>query len=412
MPDTLLRVIFLALGLLTYPRDNKSGVEELEEITTNGLQKHEERLWLGGEKLDHQMAPVNGEMTHTDKRRPRDDTGNVQSDQHGVGKETMTALKSVTISLQDSEGEVVDHNSSQREHKNSDASRPQISKSDLEATLKTSQMECELNGNVQVVKNRKQGEDRQSGGSFADPSQPQGQQNDPEEKEMLGPKEQESAPSHRHAMTPENEASEDAAEREGVYLWYMWNTLSILSMVRFFRKYLGKPSQMKQVETKAFPAICTTAEVLLPDHDTLQKFHSKCFEGSSDKKLKEFLEGFMKDLFAAMRAVCHNKGGMVIEDFQIVDACDIIVPINPPHPYSFQCRLWNSEPSDLLPDMQVYGQIKLVENEKIQNGCHCQSPDSEDMVCLLHSENESMRTKSTNIRDVLLCTNNSPFLSK
>lgn len=369
MQDILLRVFLVAL--LTYPRD-KPGVEELDEITSNDMQKHEERLLLGGEKLDLKMAPVKEEMTHTDKRLSQDDTENVQSE---------------------------------REHdiENSDPSRPQSSKSDPETTL---------NGNLQLVKNSKQGEDRQTSGSFADPSKPQGQQKKTDEKEMLGPKEQESAPSHLHAMTPENETSEDTTDWEGVYLWYIWNTLSILSMVRLFRKYLGKPSQMTQVETKAFSAICTTAEVLLPDNETLQKFHSKCFEGSSDTKWKEFLEGFIKDLFAAMRTICYSNGGMVIEGFQIVDVCDIIVPINPPHPYRFQCRLWNGEQSDLLPDMQVCGQIKLVENEKIPNGCHCQSPNSDDMVCLLHSETESMQTKMTDVRDVLLCTNNSPFLSK
>ncbi|XP_037329152.2 inositol 1,4,5-trisphosphate receptor-interacting protein isoform X2 [Pungitius pungitius] len=410
MQDILLRVLLVALGLLTYPRD-KPGVEELDEITTNGMQKHEERLLLGGEELGLKMAAVKEELTHTDKTRlSQDDTENLQSDQHGVGN----VFKSVTVSHQDSEGEVVDENSSEREHdfENSDPSLPQSSKSDPETTLKTPQIECEQNGNVQLVKNSEQGEDRQTDDAFGDPSKPQGQQKNPEENEMFGPKEQESAPSHLHAMTQENEASEDTGDWEEGYLWYIWNALSIVSMVRLIRKYLEKPSHTKQVETKAFPVICTTAEVLLPDNETLQKFHSKCFEVSSDKKWEEFLEGFMKDLFAVMRTICHSNGGMVIEDFQIGDACNIIVPINPPHPYRFQCRLWSDEPSDVLPYMQVCGQIKLVENEKIPNGCHCQSPDSEDMVCLLHSETESMQTKMTDVRDVLLCTNNSPFLSK
>ncbi|XP_031720542.1 inositol 1,4,5-trisphosphate receptor-interacting protein [Anarrhichthys ocellatus] len=389
MPDTLLRVLVVALGLLTYPRD-QPGVEEWDEVTTVGMQKHEERLLVGGEKLDHKMSPVREEIPHTDKRGPQDDVKNIESDQRVTEKDTMSVLQGVSVIHQDSEEEVADHNSSERGQvkENSDPSWPQNSKSEPETALKTSQIDSEQNG------------------------APEGQHEKPKEKEVFSPKEQESPPSHCHVITPENETSEDITDWEWDFLCYTWNILSIISLICFFRKYRRKQSQMKEEETKAFPGTCTTAEALLPDNDTLQKFHSKCLEVSSDKKWKEFLEGFTKDLFAAMRTACDSNGGMVIEDFQIVDVCDIIVPFTPPHPYSFQCQLWNSEPNDLLPDMQACGQIKLVEDEKIQNGCHCQSPNSDDMVCLLHCEAESVKTTTTDIRDVLLCMKNSPFLSK
>ncbi|XP_068585221.1 inositol 1,4,5-trisphosphate receptor-interacting protein-like isoform X1 [Cebidichthys violaceus] len=378
MQDTLLRVLVVALGLLTHPRD-EPGVEDWDEITAVGVQKHEERLLMGGEKLDHEMAPVREEITHTDKRRPQDDIKHVQSDRHATEKDSTSVLQGVSVIQRDSEEEVADHNSSERGRvkENSDPSWPQNSKSEPEAALKTSQIE------------RKE---------------------KPKEEEVFSPREQESPPSHHHAMASDSETSEDVTGWEGDYLCYTWNILSIIAFIRFFRKYQGKQSQTKQEETnKAFPVSCTTSDVLLPDHDALQLFHSKCLDVSSDRKWKEFLEGFTKDLFAAMRTVCDSNGGMVIEDFQMVDVCDVIVPFSPPHPYSFQCRLWNSEPSDLLPDMQVCGQIKLVENEKIQNGCHCQSPNSDDVVCLLHCETESVKT---DVRDVLLCMKNSPFLSK
>uniref|UniRef100_A0A8C9XVG0 Inositol 1,4,5-trisphosphate receptor-interacting protein n=1 Tax=Sander lucioperca TaxID=283035 RepID=A0A8C9XVG0_SANLU len=257
MQDTLLRVFVVALGLLTYPRDDP-GVEEWDDITTVGMQKHEERL-LRGEELGDEMGAI--------------------------------------------------------------------------------------------------------------------------------------------------------TDWEEDYLWYIWNTVSIISMIRFFRKYLGKISQIKQGEARAFPVTCTAAEMPLPDSETLQRFHSKCIQASSENKWKEFLEGFAKDLLEAMRTVCDGNSGMVIEDFQIVDVCNIIVPFTPPDPYSFQCLLWNNQASDLLPDMQVCGRIQLMKN-KIQNGCPCQSSNSDDMVCLLHCETEEVKRKMTDVCAGLLCMKNSHFLSK
>lgn len=398
MQDTLLRVLVVAVGLLTCPRD-EPGVEEWDEVIAEGIKKYEERL-------DHKME----EMTHTDKRGPRDVIRSIQCAEHVPKKDTVSVLKGVTVIHQDLEKEAVDRHSLEKGRliEDSDSSWPQNSKSEPETDLKALRIDREPNGDVELD----EGGDIQTDGSCTDPIRPQGPREKSEEKEVFSPEERESPQSHHH-MTSEDETSQDVPDREGDYLWYMWNALSVISIVRFFRKYLGKQSGTKREDTAAaFPVTCTTAEVPLPDNDTLRRFHSKCLDVSSDKKWKEFLEGFTKDLFAAMRTVCDSNGGMVIEDFQIVDVCDIIVPFTPPYPYSFQCQLWNGPASDLLPDMQVCGQIKLVENEKIQNGCHCQSRNSDDMVCLLHSETESVEKKTTDVRDVLLCTRNSPFLSK
>uniref|UniRef100_A0A3Q1JIC9 Inositol 1,4,5-trisphosphate receptor-interacting protein n=1 Tax=Anabas testudineus TaxID=64144 RepID=A0A3Q1JIC9_ANATE len=126
----------------------------------------------------------------------------------------------------------------------------------------------------------------------------------------------------------------------------------------------------------------------------------------------EFLEGFVSDLLETMRTICNTSGGMVIEDFNMVDAFDINVPFTTTEPYSFQCLLWNNQVSDLLPDMQVCGQVKVVETKKIQNCCPCQSSDADDdMVCLLHCENDKAQTKITNVCHDL-CLKNTPLLSK
>ncbi|XP_029299237.1 LOW QUALITY PROTEIN: inositol 1,4,5-trisphosphate receptor-interacting protein [Cottoperca gobio] len=390
MQDILLRVFVVALGLLAYPRD-KPRVEEWDDIPTVSMQKHEDRLLRGGEKLDHEMAAVSEEMTHSENGGPRD---NIQTDQNVTEKDKMSVFEDISVK-KDSEEVAADHNS----HfiANVDPSQP-------ETALKTSQVHHEQNRNIQLGEKTKQGEDLQTDDSFTDQRRPQEQQEKPE---VFSSKEQESPPpSHLHTMTSENETSEEAiADWERDYLWYIWNTLSIISMIRFLKKCLGRNSQ---VESKPFPVTCTAAEVPLPDNDTLLRFHSKCIQVSSDTSCKEFLEGFAKDLLEAMRTVCDRNGGLVIEDFQIVDACNIIVPFTPPDPYSFKCLLWNNQANDLLPDMQACGQIKLVEDKTIQNGCLCQSFNSDDMVCLLHCETGKVKTKMT---DGLLCVKNSTFLS-
>ncbi|XP_044047431.1 inositol 1,4,5-trisphosphate receptor-interacting protein [Siniperca chuatsi] len=415
MHDTLLRVFVVALGLLTYPWDDP-GVEEWDDITTVGMQKHEERLLRGGEKLDHEMAPVSEEMTYADNKGPGDQIPKEhQSSQHDTEKDKMSVLADVTVAKQDSGEDSADYQLPEGGHFITNLDRQQNSESEPETALKTSQIDHKQKGNLQLDMKNKQGEDFQTDGSFRDPSRPQGQHENPEEKEVFSSKEQESPLSHLHTKTSENETSKKAiADWEKDYLWYIWNLFSIISMIRFFRKYLGRYSQKKQEETRAFPVTCTAAEVPLPDSETLQQFHSKCIHTSSGNKWgeDEFLEGFANDLLDAMRSVCDRNGSMVIGDFQMVDVCDIIVPFTPPEPYSFQCLLWNNQASDLLLDMQVCGQIKLVENMKVPNGCHCQSPDADDMVCLLHCETEKVKTKITDVCDGLLCMKNSPFLSK
>ncbi|XP_032398923.1 inositol 1,4,5-trisphosphate receptor-interacting protein [Etheostoma spectabile] len=403
MQDTLLRVFVVALGLLTYPRDDP-GVEQWDDITTVGMEKHEERL-LRGEELGDEIAPVSEEMMHTDSRGPyRDDSRNIQSEKH-TEEDLMSVLEDITVIKHDSE-DATDRNSPEADL---DPNQPQNSKSESDPALKTSQIDHEQNGNLQLDKKRKQGEEVQTDGFFTDQSRPQGQQEKPEEKGVFNSKEQESPLSHLHTVTSLN--SEAIADWEGDYLWYIWNTVSIISLIRFFRKYLGKFSQIKQGEALAFPVTCTTAEMPLPDSETLQRFHSKCIQVSSENKWNEFLEGFAKDLLDAMRTVCDGNNGMVIEDYQIVDVCNIIVPFTPPDTYSFQCLLWNNPVSDLHPDMQACGQIQLIKN-KIQNGCPCQSSNSDDMVCLLHCETEDVKMKMTEGCASLLCMKNSHFLSK
>lgn len=84
-----------------------------------------------------------------------------------------------------------------------------------------------------------------------------------------------------------------------------------------------------------------SAEVPLPDCDTLNRFYDKCVKVSPNEswRVTEFVEGFANDLLEAMRSMSDVEVGMVIEDFVVEGrisslVCDI-VPIAPLEPYSF-----------------------------------------------------------------------------
>lgn len=385
MQDILLKVFVVALGLLTYPMDDPRVEEEWDGEDT---QKYEFRLLKEEEKWDQEMAPVSEEIAHFDDKGPLDGIRNIQKEQHESGqhvteKDKMTVLDNVTITKQDSEEDSANHKLPE-------------------------EVDAEQKEKLQLDMKSKQGEDIQT--SFRDSNTPQGQDEKPE-------REQQEAPSlsEVHTKTSKNKISKKAIAEWGKdFLYYIWNTFSIISMICFLRKYLRNNSQMTQDKARGFPLTCIAGEVLLPDSDTLLNFHTKCVQVSSKTKWREdeFLEGFANDLLETMRTICNRNGGMVIEDFNMVDVSDINVPFTPPEPYSFQFLLWNNQASDLLPDMQVCGKIRVVENKKIQNGCHCQSSDADDdMVCLLHCENDKVQTRITNVCDDL-CLKNTPFLSK
>ncbi|XP_037546444.1 inositol 1,4,5-trisphosphate receptor-interacting protein [Nematolebias whitei] len=366
MQETVLQVFVVALGLLLCPRD--PGVEEWDEVITPGLQTHEERLLRGKEKLDQ----VGDKMTQNGNQEPHGYT-NIYEQQNQFDRRLIENDGSLDSDVAVSEAP-----------RGADHRLPKDSVAKSAANLEDYNSEPKTEDDVLA-------------NSFPKASgSPQGRSKKSEKMEQKSPAEAETA---QKALA--------AGERD--YLWYIWNTFSIISMIRFFRKYL-RSFQLNQEVSRTFPAECRVAGVQLPDAATLHYFFDKCVQISSEKKCREgeFLEGFANDLIEAMRSICDNNGGMAIEDFQVVNTCDIVVHVTPPEPYGFQCQLGNNQVSGLLLDMQVCGQIKLVEEKKSQNGCPCQS--SEEMVCLLHCESE-IKTKTVNVWDDL-CSKNSPFLSK
>lgn len=375
MQDILLKVFVVALGLLTYPTDDPRVEEEWDG---EDVLKYEFRLQKEETKLEQEMAPVREEITHFDDKGPLDDGRNIHmSGQHVTERDKATVLESVAVTKHNLEEDGTIH---------------------------------ELPENLQLDMKSKQREDIQTGGSLKDSNTPQGQDGKPEKAEQEA-----SSLSELPTKTSKNKTSEKTMADWGKdFLCYILNTFSVISMICFFGKYLRNDSQVTQGKARAFSVTGSSGRLSLPDSDTLQNFHTKCVQVSSKTKWREdeFLEGFVSDLLETMRTICNTSGGMVIEDFNMVDAFDINVPFTPTEPYSFQCLLWNNQASDLLPDMQVCGQVKVVETKKIQNCCPCQSSDADDdMVCLLHCENDKAQTKITNVCHDL-CLKNTPLLSK
>ncbi|KAM9856934.1 inositol 1,4,5-trisphosphate receptor-interacting protein [Aulostomus maculatus] len=391
MQDTLLRVFVVTLGLLMCPRDDPKIQEKDEDV----FQGHEEEMLRGGENPEQDITSLNQEKMH-EKGEFQDGTGK------SVVKKKIMSDQYITLKGLDDNIDWLEDD--ERLLFNSDSSQLELPKHDVQSGMKTSHIGDEGQTDTrESFQLDMTGEQRESNTWTNGLSKLPGQQENPEETEGFISSQ---LPGHTK-MTEDEEVA--LADWERDYLWYIWNILSFISMIRFFRKYQRNHSGAKQ--EAAFPVTCSAAKVPLPDSDILKHFYSQCLQVSSKKwKEEEFLEGFLSDLLESMKAICDSRDGMWIDDFQMVGVSDIIVPFTPSEPYSFQCHLWSDQATDLLPDMQVCAQIKLVE-KLLPKGCHCQSPDADDdMVCLLHCESEG--TKVTDVCDGPLCVKNSPFLSR
>ncbi|XP_062303824.1 inositol 1,4,5-trisphosphate receptor-interacting protein [Osmerus eperlanus] len=212
-------------------------------------------------------------------------------------------------------------------------------------------------------------------------------------------------------------------DTENDYLWYLWNTYSLISVIHFSIKYYRKKLQMNQ--SKDVPSENTnilresklSAEVSLPDSSTLNRLYDKRVKLSPNERYQvaEFVEGFASDLLCTMRSLSDRAVGMVMEDFVMVEgvfrfrACDIMIPIVPLDPYHFQCEFWGSQAGDRQADMEGYGRIKMEKGVEKQNGCPCGNTDI-DMLCLLHSDEKVVDTCKKSDSPFLSPT--TPYLSK
>ncbi|XP_029595405.1 inositol 1,4,5-trisphosphate receptor-interacting protein [Salmo trutta] len=237
-----------------------------------------------------------------------------------------------------------------------------------------------------------------------------------------------------------SESSKDDQQQEHVtniidsesdYTWYLWNAYSLISFVHFSIKFFRRHSQKKphpgeiiQEDMEDISVVKNlSAEVPLPDCDTLNHFYDKCVKVSPNEswRVTEFVEGFANDLLEAMRSMSDVEVGMVIEDFVVEGrisslVCDIIVPIAPLEPYSFQFQLWcNQVIDDMPPEMEGCGRVKMIDGGVNQNSCPCRTAaiGDDDMLCLLCCDNEKVKVvKVTDVLDSDLCSKHTPYLAK
>lgn len=376
MQETLLRVFVVVVGLLVCPKDDPT-LQDWDEVFTAGLQKPEERLW---KEEEQKVAPVSEKtLTESDKETQDDINRNVE-DQSLSGTVAREKVRMPDVDVPVTQQVLEEEN-------------PRLPGYKGEPALEASQQK----GKVFLLYR-----------SYDEPGSLQWE----DTKQKMTPSQE----SPVHTKTTEKKSSgRAAAQFKADYLKHLWNAFSIISTVCFFWKYFGGNSRKDHQEPKAFPVTSMAAETPLPEVSVLHQFYVKCVQAPPERRCREeeFLEGFASDLLAAMRSVCDEDGGMKVQDFHMMSVNEIIVPLAPPDPYGFQCLLSNNEGGVPPPDAQVWGQIKLVEDAVVSNGCPCQaSGANEDVVCLVHCEPKKVKRKVSDTSDGLLCSKNTHFLSK
>ncbi|XP_076599102.1 inositol 1,4,5-trisphosphate receptor-interacting protein [Chaetodon auriga] len=220
---------------------------------------------------------------------------------------------------------------------------------------------------------------------------------------------------------------EETGSEEG-YSWYLWTAVSfvIFFTIEMCRVDLADAEIRPVEEEDVFSESgSVTPRTVVLDKDVLSNFCDKCTYTSSHEnwRVREFVEGFADDLLESLRSVCDRDADMEVGDFVGIGSmfeswkvckplvCDLIVPFSPPDPYYFQFHLWCSPSSDMPPDMQGCGKIKVTRVGENEEDCLCGAANlGEDMLCLLHSRNDALKVDHS--PDELLCSRNTSFLAK
>lgn len=234
-------------------------------------------------------------------------------------------------------------------------------------------------------------------------------------------------------LAAEKEALEQVAEEgrpqnENRMAWDLWSTLCtilflVIELWRQDHQDGPSPECLGSTEDE-LPGLegAPLRGLTLPNKAMLDHFHERCIRGATADaaRTREFVEGFVDDLLEALRSLCNRDTDMEVEDFIGVDSmyenwqvdrplqCKLFVPFTPPEPYHFHPELWCSGHSVPL-DRQGYGQIKVVRADEDMLGCICgKTKLGEDMLCLLHSKNNSVQPGCK--AEDPLCARDSPYL--
>ncbi|KAM6916455.1 inositol 1,4,5-trisphosphate receptor-interacting protein [Xenentodon cancila] len=224
------------------------------------------------------------------------------------------------------------------------------------------------------------------------------------------------------------DTSEEESESDDGYVWYFWSTVSfvIFFTIELCRVNLADTEiQPVEDEDAVSESGSITPRMMVLDKDILRNFCDKCTYTSAHEnwRVREFAEGFADDLLESLRSLCDREADMEVGDFIGIGSmfeswkvckpliCDLIVPFSPPDPHSFQYHLWSSPSSEIPPDMQGCGMIKVSRFGENKEGCLCGAANlGEDMLCLLHSRNDAVQVSHS--PEELLCSKNTSLLAK
>ncbi|XP_069548881.1 inositol 1,4,5-trisphosphate receptor-interacting protein [Brachyistius frenatus] len=219
---------------------------------------------------------------------------------------------------------------------------------------------------------------------------------------------------------------EETSSEEG-YSWYFWSAVSLVIFFTVEMCRVDADTEVRPVEDEDMlsESGSISPRTMALDKDILSSFCDKCTHTSAHEnwRVREFVEGFADDLLESLRSARDREADMEVWDFVRIGSmfeswkvckplmCDLLVPFSPPDPHSFQYDLWCSPSSDVPPDMQGCGRIKVTRFGENEEGCLCGSANlGEDVLCLLHSRNDTLKVDHS--PDELLCSRNTHLLAK
>ncbi|XP_076146091.1 inositol 1,4,5-trisphosphate receptor-interacting protein-like [Alosa pseudoharengus] len=216
------------------------------------------------------------------------------------------------------------------------------------------------------------------------------------------------------------------------YMWYL-NAFSVIAFLYSCLRGKSRDQEMPQAPKNHDPQAArhVSAEISVPDRETLTGFydHYVHVPPHESQRVREFVEGFVDDLLAAIRETSGDRADMEVDDFIEVGSlyeawctgrtltCDLWVPVSPRQPYSFEAQLSTDQDGHTKSEVRSgYGRVKVREGGRgTANGCPCgQTGEDNDMLCLLHTH-EKMEEKNGEVADAIdapLCCENSPYLSR
>ncbi|KAG1956267.1 inositol 1,4,5-trisphosphate receptor-interacting protein [Pimephales promelas] len=213
--------------------------------------------------------------------------------------------------------------------------------------------------------------------------------------------------------------SKQSSDQEDYLSWYIWKVLSLISVLRFLKKFLKKGSILQRKKPQCLSIFSVASNI---DNETLTSFHHQCVlvPPSYSWQTCEFVEGFVNDLVKTVRNMSKAGSDMEIADIVGVGSlyeqwaskksimCDIHIPIIPPKLYSFEFELLKECRGSST--NQYCCKVKMVK-DSASSICPCNNSNlhDDDMLCLLHPDNK----KGDHVAEsYLLCQENSSYLAK